>query len=70
MTNAAFLARLARRLNFLTRPSPHLKSSLDRQQARLLASLSLSLLLIEAVSSPIWILTMPSFFSAPLISFG
>jgi PAS domain S-box-containing protein len=70
MKNAAFLARLARRFDFLTRPSPLLSSQLDRQRARLLAALSLSLLLIEVIGTPIWILTMPSFYSAPLISFG
>jgi PAS domain S-box-containing protein len=70
MKYTALLAHLARRLDFLTRPSPHLESSLERQQARLLASLSLSLLIIEAITSPIWIVTMPSFTSASLISLG
>ncbi len=70
MKNAASLAQLARWLAVLTRPSPQLVCDLDRQQARLLAALALALLLIEVIVTPVWILIMPAFGSAPLISFG
>lgn len=70
MKKAAFLIHLARRFDFLTRPSPLLESSLEQQQARLLAWLSLSMFLIEAIGASIWIMTMPSFMSAPLIVVG
>jgi PAS domain S-box-containing protein len=70
MKASPFLTSIIRRIDFLTRPSPLLESSLERQQARLLASLSLSMFLIELFGAPIWILTMPSFMSVPLIVVG
>jgi PAS domain S-box-containing protein len=63
-------ASLLSQLDLLTRPSRRLDDALDRQRARLLASLSLALILIEAVTAPISIRAMPAFTSAPLIAVG
>jgi PAS domain S-box-containing protein len=67
---SSVLASLRRWLDLLTRPSPLLDAPFDRQQARLLASLSLALILIEAVTAPIGIRAMPAFTSAPLLAVG
>ena len=57
-------------LERLTRPSAVLVGSEHQQKARLLASLSLALVIAIAVIAPIWAIFMPSFTAAPYLALG
>jgi PAS domain S-box-containing protein len=50
----------------LTRPHPGIKSAHDRQQARLLATLLLTLLFIFVALAPLWLINSPDFIQAPV----
>lgn len=57
-------------LERLTRPAAGIETATHRQQARILASLLLLLLLAILIISPIWIITAPDFAGVRYISLG
>ena len=62
------LKRLKYGLDPLIRPSAKLETNVQRQQARILASLSLALLLIVLIVTPIWVISAGTFAAARAIS--
>ena len=66
-TITSFWQRWADRL---TKPNPGIKSVQDRQQARLLSTLLLTLLLIFAALASLWLINSPSFTQAPDLVVG
>ncbi|MBK8023283.1 MAG: PAS domain S-box protein [Chloroflexi bacterium] len=54
----------------LIRPSPRIAHESERQQARILAALSIALLIALAIIAPIWIVTATDFHATPFISLG
>ena len=57
-------------LDRLTSPAPSVQTDEQRQQVRILASLSLSLLIAIVFIAPVWVITSPDFAFAPWISIG
>ena len=54
----------------LTKPDKEITGDEARQQARLLASLSLALLVVGSIALVIWVVVSPNFSAAPFISAG